>query len=446
MTSYGTKITTGESVDPFEANNAMSIKKNTLWNLFGSAAPMLVGIGAIPYIYNQIGIERIGVLTIIWALIGYFSIFDFGLGRAITQRIASLAPNKNDAQKITIATTGVFLTLSIGTIAGLVGFAAIELVGVGWINSTQHLEREIYASFLLSCLAIPATTATAGLRGILEGDQRFKAINLLKLILGLSNFLGPIATIALFGPRLDYTVGALVVARYVILFAHYYSAKKFITSAPNNLSCQESKQLFQFGGWMTLSNIVSPLMVMADRFFVGNIMGTAAVAFYTIPVDLLFRLLIIPAAISTALFPVFAQKSNDHSIIAVHYKKAIRIIFVVMSAITLLVVIFGGAALESWLDPQFAKNSYSVAVIISIGVTFTSLAQIPYAYIQATGDAKSTTLIHLAELIVYVPVFLYLVHSNGITGAATAWTLRAALDLALLHFRASYIKIKKTTS
>ena len=44
-------------------------------------------------------IERIGVLTIIWALIGYFSIFDFGLGRAITQRIASLASHQTDRQK-----------------------------------------------------------------------------------------------------------------------------------------------------------------------------------------------------------------------------------------------------------------------------------------------------------------------------------------------------------
>ena len=68
----------------------MSIKKNILWNLLGSVAPMLIGIATIPYIYKHLGIERMGILTIIWALIGYFSIFDFGLSRAITQRIASL--------------------------------------------------------------------------------------------------------------------------------------------------------------------------------------------------------------------------------------------------------------------------------------------------------------------------------------------------------------------
>lgn len=105
----------------------MSIRKNTLWNLFGSALPMLIGIAAIPYIYKHIGIERIGVLTLIWALIGYFSIFDFGLARAITQRIASLGSHQTEKLKTAIATTGVLLTLLIGIVGGLVGLVAIEL-------------------------------------------------------------------------------------------------------------------------------------------------------------------------------------------------------------------------------------------------------------------------------------------------------------------------------
>jgi len=442
MTSCGTKVTTGAGIDFTQTNRTMSIRKNTFWNLFGSVAPMLIGIVAIPYIHKHIGIERIGVLTIIWALIGYFSIFDFGLGRAITQRIASLAPNETDGRKKTIATTGVFLTLLIGAMGGLIGFAAIELMGVRWVNSAMHLDQEIRTSFLLACLAIPATTATAGLRGILEGEQRFKAINLLKLILGLSNFLGPMASIALFGPRLDYTVGSLVVARYVILFCHHLIAKHVIGDAVANLSREESMQLFRFGGWMTLSNIISPMMVMGDRFFIGNIVGAGAVAYYTIPVDMLFRLLIIPAALSTTLFPLFSQKKNDHKIIQGHYNKAIGLIFSTMSIIMLTIIFLGEILLDYWLGPEFAKNSYTVAAIISIGVLFTSIAQVPFAYIQATGDAKSTTLIHLIELAIYIPVISYLINLYGITGASVAWTLRAALDLALLHFRAAYIKGK----
>lgn len=402
---------------------------------------MLVGIAAIPYIYGHIGIERIGILTIIWALIGYFSIFDFGLGRAITQRIASLAPHQTGRKKKTIATTGFSLTLLIGMVGGLAGFAAIELVGVNWVNSTPHLDPEIRASFLLACLAIPATTATAGLRGILEGEQRFKAINLLKLMLGLSNFLGPMASIALFGPRLDYTVGSLVVTRYIILVAHYLSARHAIGNAADSLSRDESRQLFQFGGWMTLSNVISPLMVVADRFLIASVLGAAEVAYYTIPAEFMIRLLVLPAAITTTLFPVFSKdlSEKNHSKSFTLYKKSMKIIVLMMGAVTASIFIGAGAGIGLWLGPEFAEKSSAVASVLAVGILFNSMAQIPHAYIQASGDARSTALIHVFESALYIPALFLLMQWHGILGAALAWMLRALLDLVLLHARAMRI-------
>lgn len=403
---------------------------------------MIIGIAAIPYIYKNIGIERIGVLTIIWALIGYFSIFDFGLGRAITQRIAALTSEQTDRQKKIIATTGVLLTYIVGIVGGVVGFAVIDLVGVNWINSAPHLEDEIRTSFLLACLAVPATTATAGLRGILEGEQRFKAINLLRLILGLSNFLGPVASIAMFGPRLDYTVGSLVVARYIILFAHHLSARHVVGIATDNLSSQESRQLFQFGGWMTLSNIISPLMVVADRFLIANVLGAAVVAYYTIPAEFMIRLLVLPAALTTTLFPVFSKELSERNIASALalYKNSLKIIGLMMGTITAGVFIGAKFGIDLWLGPEFAEKSSTVASVLAVGILFNSMAQIPHAFIQASGDARSTALIHLAESVLYVPALFLLMHLYGILGAALAWALRALLDLALLHGRAMRFK------
>ena len=416
----------------------MSIKRNTLWNLFGSAAPMVIGFASIPYIYQQIGIERIGVLTLIWALIGYFSIFDFGLGRAITQRIASRASHQTEKQKSITATTGVFLTLLIGIVGSLVGFAAIEWGGVSWINSAKNLNQEIYSSLLLACLAIPATTATAGLRGILEGEQRFKAINLLKIILGLSNFLGPIASIALFGPRLDYTVGSLVLARYLILFAHYLISLKNISNIRDSLSLDESKNLFQFGGWMTLSNIIGPLMVVVDRFLIANFLGAAVVAYYSIPADFMIRLLVLPAAITATLFPIFSKDISEKNYInsKALYKKSMQIIFLLMGGVAAFIIIGADFGIGIWLGSEFAEKSAVVASVLAVGILFNSMAQIPHAYIQASGDARSTALIHVFESAFYIPTLLFLMHLHGILGASIAWMLRALLDLVLLNARA----------
>jgi O-antigen/teichoic acid export membrane protein len=67
------------------------------------------------------------------------------------------------------------------------------------------------------------------------------------------------------------------------------------------------------------------------------------------------------------------------------------------------------------------------------------MAQIPHAYIQASGDARSTALIHVFESALYIPALLILIQMHGILGAAIAWMLRALLDLILLHTRTSRI-------
>src|SRR6266567_2771444 len=64
------------------------LARNTVWNLLGNGTPMLVAVACIPILIRGLGTERFGILTLAWALIGYASLFDLGLGRALTQLVA----------------------------------------------------------------------------------------------------------------------------------------------------------------------------------------------------------------------------------------------------------------------------------------------------------------------------------------------------------------------
>jgi O-antigen/teichoic acid export membrane protein len=227
------------------------------------------------------------------------------------------------------------------------------------------------------------------------------------------------------------------------LIAHYLIVRSKIGNNWEEIDREESTQLFRFGGWMTLSNIVSPLMVVADRFIISNVLGAAVVAYYTIPAEFMIRLLIIPAAITTTLFPVFSkdlsEKNHDNSFAL--YKKSLNVISLMMGTITACIFIGADFGLRIWLDPEFAERSSTVASVLAVGILFNSMAQVPHAYIQASGDARSTALIHVFESALYIPTLLLLMKMHGILGAALAWTFRALLDLVLLHVRA--MKISK---
>ena len=73
----------------------MSLRHNTIWNLAGSGVPLIAAVAFIPFTLNRLGNEAFGVLTLIWALIGYFSLFDMGVGRALTYERSKLDKKKN---------------------------------------------------------------------------------------------------------------------------------------------------------------------------------------------------------------------------------------------------------------------------------------------------------------------------------------------------------------
>jgi hypothetical protein len=72
----------------------MSLRHNTLWNLAASGLPLIASAALIPFMLHRLAMvtqaEAFGVLTLIWALIGYFSLFDMGAGRALTDALIKL--------------------------------------------------------------------------------------------------------------------------------------------------------------------------------------------------------------------------------------------------------------------------------------------------------------------------------------------------------------------
>ena len=112
-----------------------------------------------------------------------------------------------------------------------------------------------------------------------------------------------------------------------------------------------------------------------------------------------------------------------------------------MFVITALTFVFSEFGLEIWLGYDYKNNSSLIVKILLFGILFNSIAQVPYSLIQSSGDAKSTTIIHVTESIIYFPLLFLLINKFGIIGAALAWTTRACIDFILLKI----VALKKIT-
>lgn len=397
---------------------------------------MIIGVATIPFLLEKIGVERLGVLTLVWALIGYFSIFDFGLGRALTHQVSTLRAQEKHNQIYATVKNGLILMFGFGLSGAALAAIALYVAGLHWLNLSAGIYSETYSALMVAVLGVPVTTLTSGFKGILEGFEEFRAVNILRSFLGIANFALPVAIVQFYGPSLIGIVIGLVIARFIVFLMHIILTNKSIslTYIISSRESENSKELFTFGAWMTLSNIVSPLMVVADRFVISHFLSATTVAFYTIPFDFLLRLLILPAALTTALFPRIAFNYTVNRVEAKHlFHKSIKLIAIVMLPICLLIAVISYRGLEFWLGHNFAESSYLVTSIIAIGIFFNSLAQVPLMLIQAAGDVRKTSIIHVVEFLIYAPILVFAVSNFGLLGAASTWLLRAMIDFLVLY-------------
>src|SRR5216684_4824455 len=195
------------------------LARNTVWNLLGNGAPMVVAVVCIPILIRGLGKERFGVLTLAWALIGYASLFDLGLGRALTQLVAKKLGAGEEREIPSLAWTSLLLML----LLGLAGTAAVVLASPWLVHRVLHipgaLQAETLRSFYLLGLSIPVVINTAGLRGLLEAHQRFGIISALRIPMGVYSFAGPLLVLP-FSKSLFPVVAVLVAGRAIAWGAH----------------------------------------------------------------------------------------------------------------------------------------------------------------------------------------------------------------------------------
>lgn len=412
----------------------MSLRRNTTWNLAGSGLPLIAAVGLIPFILNRLGAEAFGVLTLIWALIGYFSLFDMGVGRALTYELSKLRVANNERAISMTLKAGLLLTLAAGLLGAVVMLILAPQLATQWLKISPNLQKDTQLAFQIAALGVIPATITSGLRGALEGLERFDSSNINKIILGFCVFALPALSIWLHGNQLWLMTLYLVLVRVVIVFLAAFQLRRYLLVSTVSGIKEHIKPLLNYGVWITVTGIVGPLMVYGDRFFVSAAVGALLLPLYAIPQEGLQRLLMIPTALCGALLPKLAamHMREAHILYVQNYKR----IAVAMFCICFFAGVLAYPALSWWLSIDFAQKALPIVLVLCIGIWFNSMALVPYTLIHAKGNPKTTALFHIFELFVYGAALWWLANNYGLLGAAWAWVGRVALDLALLHIAA----------
>lgn len=410
------------------APRTRALVRDASWNLLAQVVPLLAALAAVPPLLAALGAARLGIVSLFWVLVGYFSLFDLGLGRAVTQMVARAGAGQGVAGKVR---TALALMAALGVAGGAALAAAARPLTRYVLSVPPGFQPEAEAAFRVLALAIPAVTISSGLRGLLEARGRFRDSAMARCAMGLATFLLPVAMLPL-GQGLVGIALALVAARWLGGLAFLPASLRALPGLRTSpWVSSEMGALFRFGGWITVSSVLGPLLATADRFFVGAAISISAVAYYAVPSEIVGRATVLPASIVGALFPAFAAARDPREARAL-LGKGMGAVLATLGPCALGIVLFARPLLGAWVGAEFAGHGAVVLRILAVGVLCNGLAYVPSGFVQAVGRPDLAARLHLLEAGPYALALWALARQFGLAGVAAAWTLRVLADLLLL--------------
>lgn len=417
----------------------MSVSRHTAYNLLGALLPLGIALATVPLYLKIVGAERYGLLSICWLLLGYFGLFDFGISRAVSQKIASLREDSGGKRNETFW-TGLTLTLVLAVIAIPLSFPLADFA-LSFIDvPAGQLRGEVAGAVPWLAAVLPVALLGALLNGVLAGRERFGPLNLIE---GAANVLVSIVPLSLawaFGPELWILLAGSLAARLLSLAALATMCVRAVPVGRPRFRRDLVGQLAGYGGWVSVSSLVGPLLAMWDRFAIGAVLGPKAISVYVIPFSVAIRLIMAPAALTNALFPRFAVASKaDLERLCL---TALTAVSVVMTPAVLVSILCSGPFFTLWLGRDIGAPAAEIACILLPGIWANSLGLVALSILQGQGKPKYVALAHLAETLPYAILLYFGLTLFGIVGAALVWSLRVGVD-ALLLMRLAKVPMAK---
>ena len=404
----------------------MAIRRNSFVNLAGAIAGLVLFAALTPLYFHVIGAERYGILGIIWVFLTFFAAFDFGMGAALTYRIANEA-RSDIARQADYFWTAMAISLPVGLVAGAVLFG---LVGGGFGNIFK-LTPAISAELLHSALPLFAigvsTILLTTINGFLIGREYFVANAVLGAIGPALSILLPVLAALLISPSLNVMILATLAGRTIIVLSGLLVSQFMaLQGARPSISMRSARALASYGAWMSIGGLIELGVSSADRFILGLVAGPAAVAYYSVPASVLARVMIFPTSLGTVALPQMASRTADEE--AILARKVIAMVGM-LTPCFVAGEFLAEPFLRLWMGSAFARVATLPMQLLLPAFWMEAMAAILYFRLLAQGRPKTSAAVAAVIILPYCLLMYVLASGWGVAGACVAYIGRDLMFL-----------------
>lgn len=418
-----------------------NLSSGFIFNIIGAVVPIIISLAVVPLYIHGIGLPRYGIVTLCWVFLGYFEFLDFGMSRASSNALAKLPPDDTFTRS-RVLMTAIYTNFALGIIGGIAMLLVGHVIFSDFIKIPDDLKSEVIAAYPWMAAMLPLGMIGSVLKGAIEAHERFALSNTLNVLSNVGGQVVPLASAFIWSPSLLVVLPALVAVRFFYVVASFCQIIKI--ERPLHVMVFDRvwlRRLFGYGSWVSVSNLLNPLLDTTNQVVIGSILGSGAVANYSVPMNLAMRSQIVATALARTLFPRMSRVSRAEAMeITQNTAGTLAYGFAIISGPAIL---FSSSFLHLWIGPRFATESATVAQILLFGAWINGVAFLPYNFLQAQGRPNITAKISLIEILPFFAVLYQLIQWMGLPGAALAWTLRVSINCVALFLLSGCIDHKQ---
>jgi O-antigen/teichoic acid export membrane protein len=401
----------------------MSLKIRALKNVASSwgglAVNIAVGFFLSPFILHHLGDEAFGLWVLIFALTGYYGIFDFGIRSSLIRYVSKFQATGDRDELARLINTSLFTY----TLVGLVLVVPTAIGGI-YVDRLFHIppgflrEARILFWMVGYSLALGFPLGISG--GILEGLQRFYLLNWTNIVATLLR-----AALIVYVLRLGF--GLLSVALITVSLPLIASAVRAVIAQRllrvpygwKYVSRESLRQVANYGSVTFMIIVAGRLRFKTDAVIIGSLLSAGAITYFSIG----SRLVDYAGEVVTSLAQIFTPMSShfhatgDFAQLRKIFVSGNRACALIMFPLTVILIVMGKSIIEAWVGARYV-SSYTVLLVLLIPSTLYMAQSTSTRILFGMSQHKSLAYIVLMEGIANLILSIALVRPLGIVGDA----------------------------
>ncbi len=375
-----------------------------------------------PIMLRLLGQSEYGLYQLVHSVVAYLSLLSLGFTASYVRFYSRYKANdqEEDIYKLNGMFLAVFLVIAaIAVLCGAVMTMNIEVIFKDGLTVDEYATARVLMMLMVFNLAL--TFPNSVFTCITSAHEKFF---FQRLLLVLQNLMNPFLTLPLL--LMGYGSVAMVIVTTAITFAHLLSNIWFVCFKLHEKFVFKGfdfsllKEIWGFTFFIFLNQIIDQINWSVDRFLLGRMIGTSAVAIYSLGAQINSMYLMLSTSISSVFVPrvnrIVAETNNDRELSAL-FSKVGRIQFLVLSLVMTGFIFLGHPFMKFWGGSEYG-DSYYVALFLIIPVTVPLIQNLGIEIQRAKNKHKTRAVVYFCIAIANVFLSIPLIHYYSFIGAA----------------------------